>query len=190
MDKDFLGFLLLFKLAIGLAHADMLFLPHLSTNRVTTRLNNNALESLDSLTHLLMELLLHRMEMEGEVLAEADQEAKRLRDSLRCSNVRLCDRERDDSVGVGFTGDARIGCNELRGWLLVVVASRDGASDVADGFFELEEHDPSHGNVCRVHEIEGHVEGSLASSRRSDPVLLVFSVLDLALGDSSASLAS
>ena len=91
MDEYFLSLLFFFQLTVGLTNTNMLLFPILGANRVTTCLNDNALECLNSLTHLLVKLLLHRMQVEGQVLSEADQEAEWLFDRLRCGNVCLSD---------------------------------------------------------------------------------------------------
>ena len=91
MDEDFLGFLFFFQLTVRLTNAYMLLFPVLGANRITACLNDDALKCLDSLAHLLVELLLHRMQMEGQVLTEADKETEWLLDRLRCGNVCLCD---------------------------------------------------------------------------------------------------
>ena len=60
MDEDFFClFLFLAKVSFFLADADMLLLPALGADRVATSLDDHALESLNSLAHFRVQLLLH-----------------------------------------------------------------------------------------------------------------------------------
>ena len=52
----------------------MLLLPALGAYRVAPRLDNHALERLNSLAHLAVQLLLHRVDMVRDVLAETGHE--------------------------------------------------------------------------------------------------------------------
>ena len=82
MDKNLSLLLLLLKLAIVLADSHVLLLPVLRADRVPSGLNDDTLEGFDTLAHLLVQLLLHRVQVEGDVLAEARDESEWLVDAL------------------------------------------------------------------------------------------------------------
>ena len=54
VNKDCVDFLLFLELAICFADSNMLILPIFSADWVSAGLNNDTLESLDPLTHLLV----------------------------------------------------------------------------------------------------------------------------------------
>ena len=89
VDEHFLGLLLLFKFAFVLTNANVLLLPILGANGVSARLHYHSLESVHSLAHLLVQLLLHRLQVEGHVLAETGQELHWLHHTLGCLHVAL-----------------------------------------------------------------------------------------------------
>jgi len=89
MDEDLFHFLLFLEFFIALANSDVLLLPVLSTNGVSTRLNNDALEGLDPLAHLLVQLLLHRVDVERDILPETGDERQGLVDCARSRYVGL-----------------------------------------------------------------------------------------------------
>lgn len=69
-----------------------------------------------------------------------------------------------------------------------MIGGRDGTLNVTRRFFELKEHDASHGDVRLVRKVERKQERRRTSLIRSDPVLLVFSVRHLAVSGDFASL--
>ena len=69
-----------------------------------------------------------------------------------------------------------------------MIGDRNGTLDMSRRLSELEKHDTCHGNICGVREVERDVEGGGAVLGRGDPILLIFSVGDLAVGHCSASL--
>lgn len=91
--------------------------------------------------------------------------------------------EFDDSIGVRLTSSVRKGCSELSRVLLVVVGGRDGTLNVPDGVLKLEKDNTTHSDISGVLEVEREVERSLACRIRDDPILLVFSVRNLTVGD-------
>ena len=83
MDKDLLCLLLFFlQISFFLTRANMLFFPALGANWVAPGLDNHTLEGLDSLAHLRVELLLHRVDMVGHILTEAGHKGEWLLDCL------------------------------------------------------------------------------------------------------------
>ena len=60
----------------------MLLLPVLGTHRVSSGLDDDPLERLDSFAHFHVKLLLHRVQMIGNILAESSEECQRLLDAL------------------------------------------------------------------------------------------------------------
>lgn len=82
VDENFVDFLLLFEVALRLSDSNMLLLPVLCTDGVSSSLNDDTLESFDSLSHFLVKLLLHGVDVEGDVLADAGQERQWLLDAL------------------------------------------------------------------------------------------------------------
>jgi len=89
MDKDLVHFLLFLEFAFALANTDVLLLPILSANGVSAGLNNDALEGLHPLAHLLVQLLLHRVDVERDVLSETRDESQGLVDCARSRYVGL-----------------------------------------------------------------------------------------------------
>ena len=91
VDEDLLSFLfLLFEISFFLTHAHMLFFPVFGANWVTSGLDNDTLEGFDSLAHLRVQLLLHRVNVVGHVLAESGHKGEWLLDCLRCRHVNVC----------------------------------------------------------------------------------------------------
>lgn len=82
MDENLVDFFLFFEIAFRLADSHMLLFPVLCADWVSSGLDDDALECFDSLSHLLVQLLLHRVDVEGDVLAEAGQERQWLLDAL------------------------------------------------------------------------------------------------------------
>ena len=62
-----------------------------------------------------------------------------------------------------------------------MVRARDGTPDVSHGVLELSEHDMSHGDVNSIIKVEGEVDGGASWCVGRDPILLNFSVRDLAV---------
>lgn len=136
----------------------MLLLPIFGANRVPSCLNDYTFEGFDTRPHLLVELLLHGVQVVVYVLAEADQETKGLHDGLWRSHVLLVHCELDDSVSVLFATYAWESSYKFSRRVLVMIGCCDGAWDVSCRFFELEEHDSRHADVGLVEEVEREVE--------------------------------
>lgn len=89
MDEDFSLLLLFLEFALRFPHSSVLLLPVLGADWVPSGLDNDSLEGFDAFAHLLVQLLLHRVQMEGNVLAEARDESERLIDALWSLYMRL-----------------------------------------------------------------------------------------------------
>lgn len=75
MNEYFFNFLLLLELSACLVNANVLLLPVLGAHRVSPCLENDTLKGLHSLAHLLVQLLLHRVQVELQVGAEPSDES-------------------------------------------------------------------------------------------------------------------
>ena len=82
MDENFSLLLLFFEFALAFSDTDMLLFPVFGSEWVSSSLNDDSLEGFDAFTHLLVQLLLHRVQVEGDILAEACDECEWLIDSL------------------------------------------------------------------------------------------------------------
>ena len=88
MDEDLVDFLLFLEFSLALADSNVLLLPVLGADGISSGLDHHTLERLHSSTHLLVQLLLHRVDMESDVLAHLNAESERLFDALPL-NVQL-----------------------------------------------------------------------------------------------------
>ena len=59
MNEDCIDFLLFLEFTFALSDTHMLLLPVLGADRILPCLNNNSLESFNSLAHLFVQLLLY-----------------------------------------------------------------------------------------------------------------------------------
>lgn len=89
MNENLPLLLLLFEFTFGLADSNMLLFPILRADWIPTCLDNHTLKCIDSFAHLLVQLLLHWMQMERNVLAETGDEGQRLLDGFRWGHMRL-----------------------------------------------------------------------------------------------------
>ena len=82
MDENFFDFFLFLKIALIFPNTNMLFPPVFGSYWVSSCLNNDTLEGFDTLSHFLVQLLFHWVQVEGDVLPKTCNEGQGLFDAF------------------------------------------------------------------------------------------------------------